>query len=49
MRAKNDQEGVKSEFTKFMYASPVIPELCPILALVGFYFLVRHLLVSCPI
>jgi hypothetical protein len=38
-QAKNDQEGDKSEFPKNVYANPVMPEICPILAL-GIYFLV---------
>jgi hypothetical protein len=32
-QAKNDQEGDKSEFPKHVFANPVMPEICPILAL----------------
>jgi hypothetical protein len=38
-QAKNDQEGEKSDFPKHVFANPVMPEICPILA-IGIYFLV---------
>ncbi len=38
-QAKNDQEGEISDFPKHVFANPVMPEICPVLA-IGIYFLV---------